>query len=212
MTSPDLERLRRAFVAGGEVRTDCPDADALWRFAGGRAESVEAARIADHLPHCSSCGIALRLAHELGHAPQQRARTSMRNVAITAVVVAIAASVLLWLGARNVPQSDDGPMIYRGAVPADAALAPIDPDRTIARADAVLRWHPGPNGTRYDVYVSSETLDEIAAAQDLEVPEFRVPADALAALSRDAVVLWRVEARLPDGTLIVSSTWTTRVE
>jgi hypothetical protein len=215
VTAPDpvLDRLRQAFAADGAIRTDCPDGDALWRLASGSAESALAARIADHLPRCPSCVVALRLAHELGESPRPRAgaATSMRRVAFTGIVVAVAASVLVWLGMRNVPPPHDEPTIYRGPTPGAEVLAPLDPDRAIAATDALLRWSPGPPGTRYDVYVSSENLDEIASAQELDVPEFRVPADALTA-SRGAVVLWSVEARLPDGTLIVSSTWTTRVE
>jgi hypothetical protein len=205
--------LRQAFAADGAIQLDCPDKDALWRLASGAADRVEAARIADHLPRCSSCVLALRLAHELGESPKPRvgAATSMGRVALIGAIVAVAASVLVWLGMRNVPRPHDEPTIYRGATPSADVLAPLDPDRALVSTDAVLRWSPGPKGTRYDVYVSSENLDEIATAQELDVAEFRVPADALAA-SRGAVVLWSVEARLPDGTLIVSSTWTTRVE
>jgi hypothetical protein len=206
-----LEPLRRAF-ADGPARTDCPTTDELWRLAAGELDGRTVARLADHLARCSTCVVAVRLARALVDTRVQRERAPRRHAraGLVAALAAVAAVVLVWLGTRPpAPPSPAPPSSYRGE-PSEA-LAPIEPARTLAEADGILRWHPGPDGTRYDVEVLSASLDVVVEGKDLATAEFLVPADALAGLEGD-VVLWRVEARWPDGRVVVSSTWTTTLE
>ncbi len=205
-----LARLRAAFAAGDEG-DECPDLDALWAFAAGELDPSRASAIVDHLPRCGRCVEALRLARELGASVP--ARAPVRWIGIAAAVVAAAALLVLWIGVRPPPPSQsDAPTIHRGAEAPDRVLAPLGPDDALTREGAVLRWHPGPAGTLYDVHVMTETLEPVMDTHELDRAELPLPAPALAELPPGSVLLWRVEATWPDGTVVVSSTWTTRLE
>ena len=76
----------------------------------------------------------------------------------------------------------------------------------------ILRWSPGPEGTRYDVRVTDRRLEHLARAVSLERPEYTVSAAVLAGLEPGSVVLWQVEMVLPDGRRFASRTFATRLE
>lgn len=208
-----LARLRAAFAAGDDGE-ECPDLDALWALAAGELDPSRASAIVDHLPRCGRCVEALQLARALEPGPERvPARAPTRWIGVAAAVAAAAALLVLWIGVRPpLPSQPDAPTIHRGAEAPEHVLAPLDPDAALARAGAVLRWHPGPAGTLYDVHVMTETLEPVMDAHELDRAELPLPATALAELPRGSVLLWRVEATWPDGSVVVSSTWTTRLE
>lgn len=74
-----------------------------------------------------------------------------------------------------------------------------------------LRWSGAPDGARYQVRVTTETLDPVATAEGLTAPELVVEERALAAVPAGARLLWQVDAVLPDGTHVTSATFTVRV-
>ena len=73
-------------------------------------------------------------------------------------------------------------------------------------------WSAGPPGTRYSLWVATLELRELYAKPRLEVPEQVVPSSALEAVPAGAEIFWRVEAQLPDGSLLASPAFRTRVE
>jgi hypothetical protein len=108
---------------------------------------------------------------------------------------------------RNRPPGDEfraSPgFVVESLVPAGQAL-PRDAFR--------LRWTPGPEGSRYQVRVTTEDLQVLATAADLTAPEFAVDPAAISRLPGGASVFWQVDALLPNGERLTSSTFITRVE
>jgi hypothetical protein len=60
--------------------------------------------------------------------------------------------------------------------------------------------------------VSLPDLTELDSAAELASPEHLVPASVLGAVPGGSDVLWRVEARLPDGRMLTSPPFRTRVK
>ena len=77
----------------------------------------------------------------------------------------------------------------------------------LQRSDAVLRWSQLEDGTRYTVTVTTDALAPVARAGALEAAEWTIPTDQLAELPAGTVLLWRVEATLPDGSKHRSATF-----
>ena len=77
----------------------------------------------------------------------------------------------------------------------------------IERSRPVLRWTALPEGTSYSVTITTDALVSVARAGALDTPEWVIPADALAGLPDGTVLLWRVEATLPDGARHRSATF-----
>ena len=126
----------------------------------------------------------------------------------------LAAAAVLLLGTAigvvsllNRPPGDEfrasSGFVVESLVPADAAL-PRDAFR--------LRWTPGPEGSRYQVRVTTEDLQVLATAADLTAPEFTVEPAVLARLPEGASVFWQVDVSLPNGERLTSPTFITRVE
>jgi hypothetical protein len=93
--------------------------------------------------------------------------------------------------------------VVESLVPADTAL-PRDRFR--------LRWTPGPEGSRYEVRVTTEDLQVVATDGGLTTPEFVVEAAVLSDLVAGAELFWQVNVALPDGERIASPTFVTAVE
>ena len=77
--------------------------------------------------------------------------------------------------------------------------------QALPRARFALRWQ-GIEGARYDVRVMTRDLSEIAVVQDLSEPELVLDAAYFVDLERDTVLLWQVEAFLPEGERVPSRT------
>jgi hypothetical protein len=99
---------------------------------------------------------------------------------------------------------DSNHQVIESLVPADAAL-PRDAFR--------LRWTPGPQGSRYQVRVTTEDLRVLTTVSDLTGPELVVDRDLLAGVAAGARVLWQVDVSLPgrEG-ILPSPTFMVRVQ
>lgn len=80
-------------------------------------------------------------------------------------------------------------------------------DPRLPRDAFELAWTAGPDGARYAVEATDLELNVLFDAKQLEEPRVVVPAEALADLEADALVLWRVEAFLEDGRHVRSPTF-----
>ncbi len=69
----------------------------------------------------------------------------------------------------------------------------------VSRADPVLRWSSLGPDVVYTVEVLTDELHPVALAHDLEQPEYRLPDRSRGVLRGTAGVVWRVQARYPDG-------------
>jgi hypothetical protein len=88
----------------------------------------------------------------------------------------------------------------------------MPPDQALARSHCLLRWVPVAEGARYDVRVMTESLVEIASANDLARAEFAVPPSELGQLPSGARILWQVTARLPSRVEVRSATFVSVIE
>jgi hypothetical protein len=205
---PELERLRAAHRSAGldaRPRADCPDAARLWDAAAGTLPAEERRDLVDHTAGCPVCAEAWRLAVEIrsesGPAAGASANAPSRPVASRWPVLAMAAALLLAVAGGVVllraPQGSTVPGFRQAETPGVRSLLPAD--APLPREDFELRWSAGPDGSRYEVFVTDESLATLASARDLAAPSFLVPATALDSLSPGARVLWRVRVTLPDG-------------
>ncbi len=211
--------LRKAFVADAEMHgggEECPSAEALWKSAGGELMKQENEEIILHIGECGACAAAWRLAREmakdkvpvgdsqLARGPTVRAWAPWLAAAAV-LLVAVALGVQL-----TGPWSKRQP-VYRAQE--DAWLTPVTADGdSLPRDQFVLRWNAGPEGTSYDVRVTTEDLDLVAQGRMLDASEFMVPEEALAALPAGARLFWQVTAHIPDGRRLDSDSFLVVVE
>lgn len=216
----EVERLRRAFTAlsaTARPMDDCPEPERLWQAARGELAPGDLRDVIDHTSRCDACAEAWRLAANLAdQAPVRQASPRPRvaapqwwRLAAAAAVVAAAVGVFqLHDVANRRPYSDFRDASGYGivsAVPADEALP---------RDAFVLRWRlePAVEGARYDIWVTVDDLTPVAKKQDLETPEFQVPAAALAEMPSGTKLLWQVKATDAEGEDLGSTTFTARLE
>jgi hypothetical protein len=74
----------------------------------------------------------------------------------------------------------------------------------LPREAFLLRWSPAGTGARYRVLVTLADLTVLDTASGLVDAEYRIPVSALAKVPSGAAVLWRMEARLADGSTLGS--------
>lgn len=129
-------------------------------------------------------------------------------IAAGLAVAALALAVLVPIITES-PNDDVAP-VYRDANA--PALETAHAELRAARGDVRLDWSGAPAGSRYDVTVTTASLDAVAHARGLAEPTWTLPAADLADLPAGAVLLWRVEAVSPTGERTMSPTWKIIVE
>jgi len=147
-------------------------------------------------------------------------RTS-RIGAAAAGITALAAGLLLFVTHREPAQHEEPDLsASRGAVSPEAAIRPLSKEEQPA-SDARLQWTPVAGAVRYRVLLSTEDLRPVhdrtlegttlalpPALEDLGNPEVARQGEA----GRSGrVYLWQVEASLPDGRTVTSSTFRIRL-
>lgn len=212
------ERLAEALAAYDEPAPggEHPDPEALWALAADELAPADSRRLWDHVAACPACAEDLRLTRALAREQAAAGETSAARArpapatrrAVWAPTLAAAAVLLIavGIGLRLQPR-DPGPLRAGGE---ETVRSLLDPGAPLARDDARLRWR-GPEDARYDVVVTTETLDLVAEARELETPELLIPASELVALEDGAVLLWQVDAVLPDGRRVSSHTFDARL-
>lgn len=217
----DEATLRRAFAslagtAPAATPGTCPEPERIYDAVRGELPPDELRRIVEHLADCPDCAEAWRLAaafEEEGGVPAPAASPQPfpRLVAVAAtVLVAVLAAGLWW----TTVQTPEAP-VYRAAGDA-AVVSLLSEGEPLDRDEPVLRWEvapPGaPEGTTYDVLVTTADLDLVSEASELAEARYEIPAEALAGLPSGAELLWRVEAVTPEGRRIASPTFVTQIE
>jgi hypothetical protein len=193
-------------VDGAASTDDCPPAERIWEAAQGRLTVAERLAVIDHVTQCPACVEAWRLARAMD-APAGVPAVSTRQApyawramawpAAAAALLVAASIAVLW--PLPPPPTDRDPTARR--------LETITPNGAVLSREAfVLRWKPGPPGSRYRVVVTTDALDVIRDVRGLEVAEHVVPRERLADVAPGTRLRWRVMARAPDGTGIDSPT------
>jgi len=211
MNEAGMEWMRQEFASvrnlAGEGRS-CPSAAELWDSAMETIHGPENETIVRHLAACGACAASWRMAGEMQKSSsRQVTRPWWVGLAAAAVLIMVAGIVIV----RQLETVAPPPPAYRAAPWGD--LAPLtDPAVPLPRNDMTLRWKGAPQGTIYDLRVTTDRLVSLHRAFDIETTSYQVPAGKLAALPPGSIVLWTVTAHLPDGRTWSSSAFQARVD
>ncbi|MEM1205570.1 MAG: hypothetical protein AAGN66_20230 [Acidobacteriota bacterium] len=229
----DQDRLQRAFgerPAAAPPGRRPVDPERIWSAVRGELPAAEARALVDRMAMDPELAQEWRLAAEVSRqldeaaeldpeselepapaaAPGPRRGRMWMALAASIMSAALGAHLLLGPGGPGVGPGDAGRPGAGDGVSAtfrqaEAAAVESLVEGAVPRDAAVLRWR-GPEGAvSWDLWVSSGDLSDLAVATGLTVPEYAVPAEALAGLPSGAPVFWRVVARLEDGTEVSSS-------
>jgi hypothetical protein len=212
VTNPtdDSDRLKALFappIPDGSETPDCPPPDRLWQARAGLLPAPARRDIVDHMSACPACAEAWRVAGDLGAEPSTggdvRPSRYWPQALAAAAVVLFAVGLFLF----KVPTGDTARS--GGEVPI-RALTPED--RPLPRADCLLAWTAGPEGTLYEVTVATADLNVVARGRGLKEARFQVPEAALRDLPEGQSLVWKVEAQLPDGGRVASPAFFARLE
>lgn len=218
---PD-ERLRRAFssLAEGAVeKPDCPSAERIWAARRGELAAEQRRRIVDHLSGCPACAESWRLAQDLHVATtDQRSLRAVAGPSRRYKLWAAAAAVLILVGLATYPYvvgtfqfgqpPDSG---FRGGDLGEIRSL-ISEAEPLPRQHCLLRWSPGPEGVLYELTVTTSDLELVVQVDQLETPEFLIPANDLSGIASGGELFWKVGMTLPDGRVISSTTFVSRLE
>lgn len=217
--------LRRAFAALADSpltrasprqgEGSCPEPDRLWRAVAAELPAEERRALVDHTAACPACAEAWRLARDLaptahagGLGPPAHAHPlasswwgSWASLAAAALAVATTLAIL----------PPRAPSAFRDARQG-AVRSLVADGAELRREQCVLRWTPGPAGTRYNLQVATGRLVAVHRALGLETPVHQVPAAALAGLPPGSTLLWQVESVAADGSRTASPTFVSRLE
>jgi hypothetical protein len=221
MTDADAgrESLREAFQSDAEILNDgerCPPTERIWRSAEGELDRPQNESLLRHLGECGACAASWRLARDLSEssgkkrAPVAAGRGS-RFGDLPMLAMAAALVLAVALGSQLFgPRRTEAPAFRNQQA---EWLTPVGEDGgSLPRGQFLLRWAEGPEGSTYDIRVTTEDLDLLATGRRLEQAEYQVPADALEDLPGGAAVYWQVTAHLPGGRSIDSDSFLTRIE
>ena len=208
------ERLREAFQALGDASQQAlsPDeVDRVWQAVSGTLPAAERRDLVERMAADPALAATWRVAQEL-----QRASAPGASAARTSrswVLAGLAAAAVLLIGVtisvyqRRAPDENT---FRSGGTYAVASL--VQPDATLPRDRFRLRWTPGPQGSRYQVTVTTEDLRVLTTVQALTMAELTVEGGLLADVAPGGRVLWQVVATLPGGESVSSQTFVVRVQ
>lgn len=212
-----VDALRRSWAAADreQVGTEAPrvaaDAERIWRAVSGELPPEEVQALAEEAARDAELAHAWRLALELrASMPQPSAeRRLVRFPAAGAPLRwAIAATLAVAIGAGLWLRLDQGPVVIRGGEPGSTIAALVAEGSPLSRRDFHLRWTPlADRGARYTLRLTTADLRLIAEAPDLATADHQVPPRALAGVPPGATLLWQVDARLPGGAVVSSTTF-----
>ena len=218
---PEAWRARFRASMTAEPESACPPPETLWRAVRGELSGQDLESLATHLRSCGACGDAMAVSAELVAQSEPR-RITWRPARIgggAAGIAALAAGLLLFLNHRaSTPRegAERDLLVSRGDVPG-AVIRPLSNEEQPA-AGARLQWTPVAGAVRYRVQVSTEDLrpvhDRTLTETSLALPPGVTDLGTNAATREKpsaGVLLWQVEALLPDGRTVTSSTFRLRL-
>jgi len=211
----------------------CPAPERIWDALDGALGPEELREVVDHVAVCPACAEEWRLAAafrdelsdeaagaeesdpsepaDLAAARGRRLQVRSWLAAAAVAVLALGVGGVWWSTSRpGAPGTTKAPVYRQGTEQTIESL--LQEDRPLPRDQAVLRWTPGPDGSTYDVLVSTEDLTAVADATGLTEARYRIPADALEDLPAGTELLWQVEAVTSDGRQLASPTFVARLE
>jgi len=217
------ERLREEFARVRNIAgagDTCPEESRIWDSAAERLPHGETEELLRHFATCGACAASWRLARELSTdeatVKPVDELAERRHVATSRpwwIGLAAAAMIVLVAGIFSLKQLRTvSPMepVFR-ALP-ESNLMSETSSSALPREELVLRWSGAPEGTIYDLRVTSDRLQPLHRVFGLELSEYRVPAEPLSGVPPGGIILWSVTAHLPDGRRWTSLTFRATVE
>ncbi len=214
MSDEELEGLRATWaeLPRGEPLPGCAAPEEIWEAVQGECPEARLSALLQHSITCSDCATLWRLARALDEAARPavaplplRPRRAVWLAAAGALAAAAVLAVALWPGP---PRQDSAAL--RGSEA--ALLKPTAGEDVLPRAHPVLRWTGAPEGSHYSVSVSTEDLTMLYRTSGLSTAEVELPPAALGGVPAGGTVVWRVEATLPDGRVVKSMAFLSRLE
>lgn len=222
MTATSDDRLREGFASARNIVAEaglCPDPSAIWDSAAESLTGDQNESLLRHTAACGACAASWRLAREMlsEELPQvQDDEGRRRKVVSRPWWLGLAAAAVLVLAVSFVALQQFRPLgpsepLYR-TTPGGGLATEIAPAAPLPRDDVTLRWSGAPDGTTYDLRVTTDRLAPLHRAFGIQQPEYRIPESDLADLPPGAVILWAVTAHLPDGQRWTSVSFRATVE
>ena len=194
---------------------DCPEAERLVLSGRGELTPTDDEGVLLHIADCTACAAAWRIAREVGPRSAPSVHPSARRPLSQRTWVRAAAAAMLVVGLSAglyfLAPDRESPTVYREQED-DLVRSSLEEDARLPRDKFVLRWSAGPEGTVYDVLVTSERMEPLSRGLGLDLPEFQLPEETLGGLEAGSRILWQVTAYLPDGRRIESKTFFVRIE
>lgn len=210
----DIAWMREGFAAKADPPdpASCPAPDQIWSAVRGELPPAELREVLDHVAACPACAEDWRLARAFD---EESAKSPASGTAASVFplrpspfarfkpyLAAAAAVALVVVGVQTLKPT--APQVRGGN---ESAIQSLLPEGEPLPADRTLRWQAAPGAIAYNVTVSTENLETLDSAQDLETPEHQIPAAALQGLRSRTKLLWMVEAKGREGQTIASRTF-----
>ena len=213
-------KLQEMFISDRGLFLDgeeCPPTDQLWESAHGDLDRTGNEQVVLHTARCPACAEGWRLARKQvpvdvpaaqpAAQPAWWSRTTLQ-LAVAAVVLS---AVALGVGLRMITWQEPTPPVYR--TPDQTWLESTLPQgQTLSRSECVLRWTAGPEGTTYDVRVTTATLEPLMEVWRIDRAELLIEQETLKDLPAGSTLFWRVTAHPADGRVVRSRTFRTQVQ
>lgn len=221
MISEDRE-LRRAFLRTlGESKPlpGDPSSETIWSAARGELSPAELEEVLDRVATSPACAESWMIAQRILDAERQAGGFGEAAGPISGdeprrasswIPMAVAATILLAVFVVVLLEARRGEPVYRGAPGRVESLLPDD--AVLPRDEAVLRWRPGPEGTRYRLRVLRADFRPVLVEEELTETSYEIPEASLQEVPDGEVLQWQVEAMRPDGETVMSEPFHFRVE
>lgn len=228
MATKGDDDLRQAFQADpwpqstgdpGDPPAARPSPETIWRAIEGELPSEELAALVDQMAQDPTLAAEWRLAMDLGAAPKESPAPGSHWHGWLKPVLALgvaAAALMVWVARDGAIDGEGSPLpVYRdgsGEISAGAVRSALPDGGALPVESFVLRWAGGPEGARYDIYVSDGALKSLLVVRGLGELSYQVPQSALAGVAAGEEIVWRVEAISPGGERLKSATFVQRLE
>jgi hypothetical protein len=186
----------------------------IWLAVSGELPPAERRELIDRMATDPACAEAWRVAHEMWMAFQPSARIVpwRRTSSWTSPWLAAAATFVVVSAIGIVSIFNNAPADEFRSSAGYVVTSLVPGDTPLPRSEFLLQWTPAAEGSRYQIRVTAEDLQVVATATDLTATRFVVPSAQLTALPDGASVFWQVDALLPTGERITSTTFVARVK
>ena len=206
----NVARLSEALASLTGKGGAAADTERVFDAMHGNLSPEERRAVVDELVLNPDAAEAWRLARELAPDPPAAAASTRRQprlwMSIAAAAVLVAGLTWQFVNPRGSP---DEPA-YR-SIEQRTITSLLPPAAALSRTQPVLRW-TALDGARYRVRVLTPELEVMEETGELTTPEHTLGPDVLRRIPSGGQILWQVEGRIRGSAVVVSPTFSVRVE